>query len=318
MSIPVSEADATPAVSVIMPAFNTEKYLRAAVQSILDQTFTDFELLIIDDGSTDDTAQIATALAATDRRICVITNPKNLGVSVARNIGIKAANAPLIALQDADDLSTPERFKKQIAFMEANPDVAVVSPNRISFDANGTEKNHRPMPARPTWQSMKKRNEIVCTATMIRKSVLDEVGGFNEFFVMAEDYELWLRIVKKHSIANLSDPLCKIRVHSQSTTGGGKGPADLARWRMLALAVADDLVTPETVQRYYETGIATFATEMPIALKEEYLTHLAAGLKNAKQYKQSLATHRELKNLTGWNWKVGRNIAKMWFKSRGR
>ncbi len=228
----------TPTISVILPAYNIERYLAKAIQSIIEQTFTDFELLIVNDGSVDNTQAVAQGFD--DNRIHIINNPRNIGLMRTLNVGIKHAKAALIARQDADDWSHPNRFQKQIDFMNANPDVAACSTNRINVDENGNEQPMRPMPPRPTYASMKKRNEMVHTSAVIRKSVLDEVGGYNEHFRSAEDYELWLRIIQKHPIANLPEPLCYIMVHSQSSTG--KAPGDLVRWHMLALAVTQGAI----------------------------------------------------------------------------
>lgn len=301
-----------PVISVVIPAYNAEKYLVQSVESILTQTFTDFELLIIDDGSTDKTLEIANGF--TDPRIRVIKNPHNLGIPKTRNIGWQEAGGDFIANQDADDWSHPERLEKQLAFMHENPQVAMSSTNRNLVDEHGNSQSQRAMPASPTWVSMKMRNEIVCTSVMIRKSILDEFGGYNECFDMAEDYELWLRIIKKHPIANMPEHLINIRVHSQSTTA--KDSYALVNWHTLAKAVTCNLVTQANVKRYYENGIETFFPEIPQELKAENLVLLAAGFKNTKRYKEAHAKYIELKNLNGWNWKIGRNIFKMWIKSR--
>ena len=113
-----------PKLSVIMPAYNAEKYIGEAIESILNQTFTDFEFIIIDDGSSDHTADIIKGFH--DERIRFIQNEKNSGVANTLNKGLELSQGEYIARMDADDISLPARFEKQVAFMEANPDVAVV------------------------------------------------------------------------------------------------------------------------------------------------------------------------------------------------
>ncbi len=144
---------------------------------------------------------------------------------------------------------------------------------------------------------------------------LSNVGGYNKHFKMAEDYELWLRMVKQYPIRNIAEPLCYILVHSKSMTGGGAGPARLVRWHMLAKSLALGLVTDADVERIAAAGIDTFADEIPGELQAEYLALLAAGLKNAGQYKQSLAVFKCLAKDQGYTWKNVRNILKLTVKS---
>ena len=306
-----------PHISVVLPAYNAEKYLDQAVRSILAQTFTDFELIIVDDGSIDNTLVIAHNLAndLADPRIRVIANKENRGIPKTRNIGWKAATGEFIAHQDADDYSHPTRLEKQITYLRKNPKVGVLGTNRQTLNRQGKIRDHKPMPEQAVFDDLLHRNLIINGSAMVRRSVLEQADGYDEWFPTCEDYDLWLRIADGIAwIRNLPDALYVHREHDESMTA--KDPGDLIAWRMLALAVATGLVTQADVKRYYEDGIETFAMEMPSQLKLEYLTLLAAGLKNAKQYKQSLDAFLELKNLTGWNLKVGRNVVQMWIKSR--
>lgn len=296
----------TPQISVILPAYDVEKYLGKAVQSILDQTFTDFELIIINDGSVDGTLSVAKSF--TDPRIRVIDNGKNVGVSAARNVGIENSNGEFIAVQDGDDYSHPTRLQMQIDFMQANLNIALVGSGGDFINSDGDLIRQVQMPISPTYESLKNRNEIISASVMIRKSILDDVGFYNPHFKAAEDYELWLRISKKYPIANLPDIHYQILVHSQSATGSD--PSGLVGWHMLALAVANKLVTDKQVQEYYDNGIETFVNEMPAELNREYLTLLAAGYKNAKHYQLAKKAFIRYGKNYGWNFKTIRNVIK--------
>jgi glycosyltransferase involved in cell wall biosynthesis len=125
-------------VSVIMPVFNAKLYLSEAVESILSQTFADFELITIDDCSTDGSLEILKSFAEKDKRVLVLDNERNLGVTPTLNRGLATANGELIARMDADDISLPERLEKQAAFLKAHPEVGLVSGDALAIDAQGS------------------------------------------------------------------------------------------------------------------------------------------------------------------------------------
>ena len=127
-----------PKISVVMPAYNAENYIREAIDSILAQTFRDFEFLIIDDGSTDHTVEIIRSYS--DSRIRLYQNERNMGVAATLNRGLDLARGEYIARMDADDISLPERFAKQAAYMDAHPDVAVCGSNIILFSEGAPER----------------------------------------------------------------------------------------------------------------------------------------------------------------------------------
>jgi glycosyltransferase involved in cell wall biosynthesis len=193
-----------PLVSVVMSVYNGEKYLREAVESILNQTFTDFEFIIVNDGSTDRSRDILESYA--DERIILI-HQENAGLTRALNTGIARAHGTYIARQDADDVSKPERLEKQIAHLEANPRIGMLSTRFEFIDAKGAVT--RPCYVVSGNELLQERliriNQFCHGAAVIRKEALEAVGGFREYFRYAQDHDLWLRIAEKYEIDNLPE-----------------------------------------------------------------------------------------------------------------
>lgn len=195
-----------PLVSVAMSVYNGEKYLRGSVLSILNQTFRDFEFIIINDGSTDNTREILKSFSDEDSRI-VLIHHENIGLTQSLNKGISVSKGKYIARQDADDISMPERLFKQVSFMEMNPTVGLLSTCFEFIDECG--KKIRPCYLAIDNETLKKRlmhiNQFCHGASMIRKAALDFVGVYRNFFRYAQDYDLWLRISEKYEVSNLPD-----------------------------------------------------------------------------------------------------------------
>lgn len=193
-----------PAVSVVMSVYNGERFLREAIDSILNQTFTDFEFIIVNDGSTDGTGEILESYR--DERIILVTQD-NVGLTKALNNGIALARGKYIARQDADDISKPERLEKQVAFMEAHPVVGLLGTRFEAIDEKGQvtrlaylQENNKVLQAR-----LLEINQFSHGSVMIRKEALDKVGLFRDFFKYAQDYDLWLRIAEQYEVANLPE-----------------------------------------------------------------------------------------------------------------
>jgi glycosyltransferase involved in cell wall biosynthesis len=209
----------TPQVTVLMGVFNGAAYLRHAVDSILAQTFQDFEFLIINDGSTDDSRAILRSYA--DRRIRVIENEENIGLTRSLNRGLRLARADLIARQDADDVSHPARLEKQVAFMEANPEIVVVGTQARYINSRGGlirvggwNKLRSEFGVR--WELMF-NSPFVHTSVMFRHSVVWQIeGGYNESFITSQDFELWSRLSRRYRMCNLPDSLVDLRLHQDS------------------------------------------------------------------------------------------------------
>ncbi|HET6851754.1 MAG TPA: glycosyltransferase [Pyrinomonadaceae bacterium] len=213
----------SPAVTVLMSVYNGERFVPEAIQSILQQTWTDFEFLIINDGSTDRTREIISSFH--DPRLRILDQPTNTGLTRSLNLGLKAARAPLVARQDADDRSHPERLRMQVEFMHANPQVALLGTQVRILNKRG-RLSHRPGWQRAVndtairFQSLFD-NPFIHTSVMFRRDiVLDELGGFAETFPTAQDFELWSRISARHQVCNLPARLIDYRFHGSSTSAG--------------------------------------------------------------------------------------------------
>ncbi len=215
---------ATPKVSVVMCVYNDEDYIREAVDSILNQTFRDFEFIIVNDGSTDRTPEILRSYD--DSRIILLDNEKNIGISGSMNRGLKIARGEYIAHLGGDDISLPERLEKQVRFLDENPDIGFISSSAILIDKNGKEIKQSILAT----EDKELRSRIVerkdttfwHTSNMIRQEVIRKVGGYREWFRYATDYDLWLRMLEHCNASNIAKPLCKVRIVSNSVSTGKK------------------------------------------------------------------------------------------------
>ena len=229
-------------LTVLMCVHDGEAYLREAVDSILGQTFRDFELLVIDDGSRDGTAAILASYG--DPRLRVVRNETNRGLTASLNIGLRLAAGELVARQDADDRSHPSRFEKQVRFLQANPGVAVLGSGYRNMRAHGRRPRRTVWPACTTkagirWQLLF-GTPFAHSSVMFRRSViLGELGGYDERFAASQDFELWSRVSRTHAMSNLPESLVDIRSHGASISSR-RGPVnyrmirDILRANMIA------------------------------------------------------------------------------------
>ena len=209
-----------PAISVILPVYNVEAYVREAVESILAQTFMDFELIIINDGSTDGSGAILRELAPRDARIVLVEQP-NGGLVSALNEGIKRARADLIARMDADDVAMPERFALQHAHMVQEPELAVLGSFIRNMDKEGNiiRLDRYPLTPKATARHVEKGCPVAHATVMMRRDAVLKAGGYRKAFRHAEDYDLWLRISDLgYSFANLPQPLYNRRWHGANVS----------------------------------------------------------------------------------------------------
>lgn len=201
-----------PKVSVILPVYNGSGTIEDAIRSILEQTFEDLELLVMNDGSTDDTGVLVDAF--TDPRIRVFHLPQNIGRSEARNAGLAKARAPYIAMIDADDLAYPERIERQFIFMEQHPHIGLCGAWAHVEDERGYRIEWRqPLTDEHIRRSIVRSNTFIHCTVLVRKSVLEKLGGFDKQFEPAEDYDLYLRVASQYSVANLPCALASYRAH---------------------------------------------------------------------------------------------------------
>ncbi len=210
----------SPRVSVIMPVYNGEKYLADAVESILTQTFTDFEFFIIDDGSTDGTAEIVKHYANRDKRIRFLQHERNQGQTAAQNRGIKEASGKYIARMDADDVSLPQRLERQVNFLDANPDIGVVGVGHLIVDQNLEPLVQRDRPkdhAVIVLNLLLSGFSLSGGSMMIRHDTLKSVGGFDSRY-RVNDWELFVRLAPRTRFVNLPERLYLYRRHDHSIT----------------------------------------------------------------------------------------------------
>ena len=204
----------SPKISVIMPAYNTEKYVGEAIESILNQTFSDFEFIIINDGSVDNTAKVIKQYADKDHRIKFINHKKNKGFIACLNECLDIASGEDIAKMDSDDISLPQRLEKQVKYLESHPFVGMVGCGYRAFDQAEFECIN---PAYVGYIDLIK----ACTTTIVllRKSIIDSFNlRFNPDFYCAEDYDFYSRFIRYADIHNLQEVLYLYRWHGENTS----------------------------------------------------------------------------------------------------
>jgi hypothetical protein len=184
-----------PTVSIITPAYNAEPYLTETVESALGQTFRDFEMLIVDDGSTDRTAAIAAGLCRRDSRIRLLRQP-NQGISGARNRALEESRGTVLALLDSDDRWFPTYLEEQLRILNTRPTAGVVSANALNLGGPFDGQPLRAVPPgihRISLRSIIEIEDAVCIMSVFRREVCDRIGGFDRTLVSSEDYDFWLR-----------------------------------------------------------------------------------------------------------------------------
>ncbi|HRZ85594.1 MAG TPA: glycosyltransferase [Candidatus Paceibacterota bacterium] len=210
-----------PLVSVVMPVYNSEKYVAQAIESVLNQTFKDFEFIIIDDGSTDKSLEIIKKYAKKDKRIKVIVNNSNLKICKTLNKGIKLAKGKYIARMDSDDISLPTRFEEQVNFLEKNPDVGIVGSYIKLFEDSGKILGIRKYSQED--KELKERiffySPFAHPTVMMRKEIFDKGIYYQEVDFPSEDLNLWFRIGSRYKFSNIPKVLLNYRYHENSTTG---------------------------------------------------------------------------------------------------
>lgn len=208
-----------------MSVYNGQKYLKQSIDSILNQTFTDFEFLIINDGSTDSTSTILNQY--NDPRISIVSNQKNIGLTKSLNNGLKLAKGEYIARMDADDISQPRRLEKQLNYFDRNPETVVLGTGYSIIDSNSERIGEKFFPEKPTTSDFFIENQIVHGSVMFKKSIIINLGGYNENFRYVQGYDLWLKVSKKYQIWNIPEILYKLRHHGDNITSKKKEESTL-------------------------------------------------------------------------------------------
>lgn len=211
-----------PKVSVIIPSYNYARFLPGAIESVLDQTFQDFELIVVDDGSTDETADVVRPY--TENHGLKYIRQENRGPSSARNTGIRNARGKLVAFLDPDDLWLPEKLRRQVALMDADAEVGLSYCLVDFIDEEGRRfpDISWPHPSGATYKDLLYLNWVVGSGSsvLIRKSVFDEVGLFDEGLKGLEDMDMWIRILRHHKSAHADEVLARVRRHVRSMQAG--------------------------------------------------------------------------------------------------
>ncbi len=204
-----------------MPVFNAEAYLVKAIDSVLRQTFGDFELLLLEDGSVDRSAEIARHAAEQDSRV-VLMNGDHRGVVHQRNTGVRLAQGELIAMMDSDDISLPNRFCSQLSYLDSHPECCAVGTQVKRIDEDGLAIDEWHLPEQheeiDEYHMAGRGGAIVNPSVMMRKSAVVEAGGYRTGYDSAEDYDLLLRLGEVGRLANLPQVLLCYRLHAKSLT----------------------------------------------------------------------------------------------------
>ena len=211
-----------PIVSVVMSVFNGERFLREAVDSVLGQSFREFEFIILDDGSNDASASILDSYAKVDPRV-IVYHQENRGLIASLNFACKNARGYYIARMDADDIAVRDRLLWQVAFLDAHPEVGVVGGAAAVINADGIPVGKLSMPTDHTRISsaLLENCVIIHPTVLMRKDILLAVGGYRNIMVDAEDYDLWLRLAEQTQLANLDDVVLKRRCHPSQVSVTG-------------------------------------------------------------------------------------------------
>lgn len=206
-----------PLVSVIIPCYNAENFVESAVRSIMEQTYSNLEIIVINDCSSDNTGEILKRLAEEDPRIKYIENEQNLKLSKTLNKGINLAKGDYIARMDSDDISLPVRLEKQVEFMLSNKNIDIVGCNMQHMDVYSRRllyRSHMSTEHNDIIKKMAWKCELVHPSILAKRNFFIDLKGFNEEIAYAEDYELWIRaILLNKKFSNLDDVLLYYRIH---------------------------------------------------------------------------------------------------------
>jgi glycosyltransferase involved in cell wall biosynthesis len=245
-----------PMVTVLMPVYNSEHYLSDSIESILKQTYNDFEFIIIDDGSTDHTPNILSEYASQDNRIVLSHNRKNLGITKSLNKGLDLARGKYLARQDADDISDNRRFQKQLNYLQNHPEVGLLGTacHIIGEDGKYICTNYPQTTDTAIRWRMLFRNTFIHTSIMVRRKLLTQKRLFySEELKYNEDMGLWVQMLKHTQSANLKEPLVSLRKHEKSISAKHLKAQELIATKISFRQLSTLL--PERVLSVNEVGI---------------------------------------------------------------
>ncbi len=246
-----------PRVSILLTCYNHLRFLPAALDGVRGQSFGDFEILALDDGSTDGTREWLTEQARTESRLRLIFNEKNLGTYATLNVGLAVAKGEFIAILNDDDLWAPEKLIRQLEMMDANPKIGIVHVGGWFIDEDG---NRHPDPAPLGFPYPRTRtgdiltdlidhNQMITSSVLVRRAAFEQCGEFNTALFGSGDWEMWLRIARHWEVGYVDKPLAFYRVHgtnaSHSTDKIFRDDAVIREWISTWQADNDGQMTPE-------------------------------------------------------------------------
>ncbi len=262
-----------PLISVVMAVYNAQAYLAEAIESILRQSVSDFEFLIIDDASSDGSIQIVEDFAKSDPRIRLISNPENLGLGASLQKGVEEAKGEFIARMDADDISLPKRFEKQLAYLDLHPEILALGGDHKLVDAQGKnfgELIYPKLPNRLRWNLLL-GNGLIAThpAALFRKEFFGRYGNYADLRA-AQDFDLWSRTLfaQPFPIANISEMVLAYRQTDEMITKANRSQQEQIaverRAKNITALIGED-VDEDVVRAYRTTGLAYLNLEEIIA-----------------------------------------------------
>jgi len=238
-----------PQVTVVMAVYNAAQFLREAVTSILAQTYSDFELIAVDDASSDESLSILESFA--DTRMRIIRHPANLGAALSRNDALVAARGEFVAIMDADDVCAATRLSRQVSFLEANPLVGVVGCGVYdNIDGKGValSTSYLPRDNETIQRSLMEQWCFLHSSIMFRRELLEQAGGYRQVFEPAEDHDLVLRILEYCQAHNLYEPLVQYRLNPKGLSVTGHQHASELRDAAIRLAQRRRSGQPEDLE----------------------------------------------------------------------
>jgi glycosyltransferase involved in cell wall biosynthesis len=295
-----------PRVSVLMAVHNEERFLAAAIESVLAQTFADFELIVVDDASTDRSRAIASS--SDDPRIRLVANAEQLGQTRSLNRGLALCRGEYVARLDGNDLAFPGRLAKQVAWLDAHPDIGVLGTQAAAIDVHG-RRIRRASWWNAAWRKPSDGLELewyrafdtpfLHSAVLFRRALVERLGGYDERHDLAQDAELWMRAAAHAGLANLDEPLIAFRFDRGSMTADASRP-ERVRYPAMKTPVIQQLFRdvlrwPDIPARWAELWVAANVPGPAIAPAD--VPELAAALDACAE--RFFALHPEARHLRG-------------------
>lgn len=276
-----------PKVSVLMPSFNYQRYLPAAISSVLSQSYSDLELIITDDCSTDGSREILEQWRRLDSRVIPVLHDVNHGLAVARNSGLAVSSGQFVALCDADDLWLPDKLKTQMDCFKHQPELGVVYSDSAIIDGDGKLTGQRfsslfhrkgQITSGNLFEELCERNFLCVPTVILRREAMSYAGGFEENLRSLEDWVCWIKISRKHSFHYVDDTLVYYRIHGAGLSSNSKG---MASNRVKALQFLLDSVPdipPQVRSRMlYSLGLSHLETSEPRDAARAFLASISAN-----------------------------------------